>query len=131
TPSSSAAVVTATAPRIISQFQGEYRFLSNFWPASVVFEAITYPSVEHAYQSAKTLDMHARRRIATLRTTAEAKTAGRALPLRTDWDTAKFTVMEQCVRYKFTQHPELRAKLLATDDAELQESNTWGDQVWG
>ena len=122
----------ATAPAKIAEFQGEYRFLSNFYPAVVEFEGITYPSVEHAYQSAKTLDMNERRRIAAIADPGEAKRAGRALnPQRTDWEQAKFDVMETCVRYKFTHHPELREKLLATGDAQLEEGNTWGDRIWG
>jgi ribA/ribD-fused uncharacterized protein len=115
----------------IAEFQGEYRFLSNFWPAAVLYEGIAYPTVEHAYQSAKSLDMNERRRIAALKTPAEAKAEGRKLKLRDDWETAKFVVMEDCVRYKFTHHDELRKKLLATGDATLEEGNTWGDQVWG
>ena len=55
------ATATRPAPSKIGEFQGEYRFLSNFWPAPVEFEGITYPSVEHAYQSAKTMDMAERR----------------------------------------------------------------------
>src|SRR4051812_21328901 len=46
----------ASAPARIAEFQGEYRFLSNFWPATVEFEGIRYPTAEHAYQAAKTLD---------------------------------------------------------------------------
>jgi N-glycosidase YbiA len=122
---------TQSAVRKIDSFQGEYRFLSNFWPAEVVFEGITYPDVEHAYQSAKTLDMNERRRIAVIATPAEAKHAGEALQYRADWEQVKIDVMEQCVRYKFTHHPELAAKLQATGDAELEEGNTWGDQIWG
>jgi N-glycosidase YbiA len=121
----------AHASRKIDSFQGEYRYLSNFWPAEVEYEGIRYPSVEHAYQSAKTLNQSERQRIAALPTPAEAKKAGRALPLRADWETAKFKVMEECVGYKFTHHPELRAQLLATGDAYLEEGNTWGDQIWG
>src|SRR5687767_13141445 len=102
----------ATAPAKIAQFQGEYRFLSNFYPATVEFEGITYPTVEHAYQSAKTLDMAERKRIAELPTPTDAKREGRKLTLREDWETVKFEVMERCVRYKFTQNAELREKLL-------------------
>jgi ribA/ribD-fused uncharacterized protein len=121
-----------TTPSKIDSFQGEYRFLSNFWPAEVEFEGLTYPTVEHAYQSAKTLDMTERRRIAALATPAEAKHAGEALqPQRADWADVKFDVMERCVRFKFTHHPELAVKLLATGDAELIEGNTWGDRIWG
>jgi ribA/ribD-fused uncharacterized protein len=121
----------ATAPAKIAEFQGPYRFLSNFWPAEVEFEGLKYPTVEHAYQSAKTLDMNERKRIAALPTPAEAKSAGRALKLRDDWERVKFDVMEQCVRYKFTHHADLAKQLLDTADATLEEGNTWGDRIWG
>jgi ribA/ribD-fused uncharacterized protein len=125
----------AAACSVIDEFQGEYRFLSNFWPATITFEGIEYPSVEHAYQAAKTLDPSERRQIAALATPSEAKTAGRALASRglqrADWEQVKFDVMERCVREKFIRHADLRAKLLATGDAELVEGNDWGDRVWG
>ena len=41
---------------VINEFQGKYRFLSNFYPCDIVYEGIQYPSTEHAYQAAKTLD---------------------------------------------------------------------------
>jgi ribA/ribD-fused uncharacterized protein len=118
-------------PSKIAAFQGEHRFLSNFWPAEVEFEGITYPTAEHAYQSGKTLDRVERRRIASLPTPEAAKRAGRALVVRPDWESAKFDVMERCVRDKFTRNPGLAAKLVATGDAYLEEGNTWNDRVWG
>src|SRR3954462_12110633 len=102
----STAPATTQGANRIAEFQGDYRFLSNFWPAEVVYEDITYPTAEHAYQAAKTLDIDQRKKIAALKTPAEAKTAGRALKLRDDWDTAKFKVMEDVVRYKFTRHAD-------------------------
>lgn len=122
---------TEPNPAPISSFIGVYRFLSNFWPAIVEHEGLTYPSVEHAYQAAKSLDTNERQRIAAIVEPGDAKRAGRALPLRSDWENVKLRVMEDCVRYKFTHHPELREKLLATGDAELIEGNTWGDRFWG
>jgi hypothetical protein len=121
----------ATAPSMIDRFAGPYRFLSNFYPATVVFEGLTYPDVEHAYQSAKTLDMTERRRIAALPTPAEAKHAGEALKYRDDWPRIKYQVMLTCVRDKFTRNPALRAELRATGNAYLEEGNTWHDQIWG
>src|SRR4051794_21773182 len=53
-------LTNATAEKIDS-FEGQYRFLSNFFPAEVEFEGMTYPSVEHAYQSAKTTDREMRK----------------------------------------------------------------------
>jgi ribA/ribD-fused uncharacterized protein len=122
---------TQSAATTIPEFQGEYRFLSNFWPCEIEYEGIRYPSVEHAYQAAKTLDSAQRQRIASLKTPAEAKAEGRKLQLRNDWETAKFIVMEDCVRFKFTHHDDLRKKLLATGSATLEEGNTWGDRIWG
>ena len=40
----------------IDSFHGVYRFLSNFWPAQVALDGIVYPTVEHAYVAAKTID---------------------------------------------------------------------------
>jgi len=129
TPLASAPATTQTAK--ITEFQHEYRFLSNFWPVEIVYEGSTYPTAEHAYQAAKTLEANERKRIAALKTPAEAKHAGEALTQRADWADVKFTVMEDVVRYKFTHHDDLRAKLLATGDAELEEGNTWNDRIWG
>jgi len=126
-----ATVPTPNPSARIDSFQGDYRFLSNFYPCEVKFEGIVYPSAEHSYQSAKTLDMNQRRRIATIATPAEAKLAGRALRYRPDWEQAKYGVMLQCVRYKFTHHPELARMLRETGDAHLEEGNTWNDQIWG
>ena len=128
-PSTRPATTQATAK--IAEFQGEYRFLSNFWPAEVTYNGITYPTAEHAYQASKTLDTDARRRIAALPTPAQAKAEGRKLALRDDWETAKFVVVEDVVRLKFTTHADLRDKLLATGDTPLEEGNTWGDRTWG
>lgn len=49
----------------INTFNGDYRFLSNFYPAEVLFEGITWPSVEHAFQAAKTDDPAEKARILT------------------------------------------------------------------
>lgn len=60
----------------IDKFEGEYRFLSNFYPQPVIFEGMLFPSVEHAYQAAKTLDWDHRERIRALRSPSMAKSAG-------------------------------------------------------
>src|SRR6185369_8674281 len=50
------ATPSTTQSTKILEFQGDNRFLSNFFPAEVIYEGITYPTAEHAYQAAKTLD---------------------------------------------------------------------------
>lgn len=113
----------------IEQFYGPYRFLSNFWPCSVSLDGMVFPSVEHAYQAAKTLDTQARAALVHL-TAGQAKRAGRRLVLRPDWDAVKLHVMTELVRAKFSE-PTLHAALQATHPHDLVEGNTWGDTFWG
>lgn len=65
----------------IASFQGPYRFLSNFWPVRITYQTITFPSVEHAYQAAKTFSVEERRMIAKLPKAGDAKRAGKNITL--------------------------------------------------
>lgn len=114
----------------IDSFSGKYRFLSNFHPVDVGYEGVVYPSVEHAYQAAKTLNVGLRSAIRMAGSPGAAKKMGRAVLLRPDWEEAKLKVMAELLERKFA-HPGLRAMLLATGEEELIEGNTWGDQIWG
>lgn len=94
----------------IDDFSGPHGFLSNFHPAPVVYEGQTYPTAEHAYQAAKTLDLERRSWIAEAPTPGEAKGRGRLVDLRRDWDRIKDDVMLDIVRAKFSD-AALRQKL--------------------
>lgn len=119
----------------VQEFQREYRFLSNFYAANVVYKEIEFPTVEHAYQAAKyeqyqnSEDKMAE--ISSLLTPGMAKRAGQEAIVPIDWDIRKFDVMEELVRQKFTRHLTLQNQLLATGDMTLEEGNDWGDIVWG
>lgn len=113
---------------MISGFFGQYRWLSNFWYAKVVYEGLEYPTSEHAYQAAKTQDPALRIAISKLRTPGEAKRAGQKVPWNDDFN--KLQVMYDVVKNKFSREP-MRSKLLATGNEELIEANTWGDKFWG
>jgi ribA/ribD-fused uncharacterized protein len=115
----------------ITSFSGDHAFLSNFYPAQTPYEGLVYPTSEHAFQAAKTLDTEERRRIAGLATPAQAKRAGRNLALRPDWEQVKIAVMTAIVRAKFQHNPDLTQKLAATADAGLVEGNRHGDRFWG
>lgn len=118
---------------MIDKFTGQYSFLSNFSAAQVFLDGQPYVSVEHAYQAAKTLDLQEREAIRALNgyEAAKAKKMGRRVTMRPDWEDVKIDVMTGLVRQKFTLHPSLRKKLLATEDQKLVEGNTWGDVYWG
>ena len=115
----------------IEEFQGEFRFLSNFWQCSVLYEGIHFPSSENAFQAAKTLNMDARKLFSLKEVTPSmSKHLGRVITLRPNWDTIRLTVMDEVLAAKFTDQ-ELRDKLIATGEAELIEGNNWGDTFWG
>jgi N-glycosidase YbiA len=114
----------------IERFDGEYRWLSNFYPAAVTLDGVIYPTVEHAYQAAKTLDRAERLGIGLKPTPGQAKRAGRHVTLRPDWDAIKVDVMEGLLRQKFSS-ADLRNKLVDTGEEMIVEGNTWGDTFWG
>src|ERR1051325_5430348 len=70
----------------ITSFTGKYFFLSNFSPYMTFFEEKFYPTAEHAYQAAKTLDQSIRKQICNLETAKDAKRMGRSIVLRTNWE---------------------------------------------
>lgn len=116
--------------KIIEHFEGDYRFLSNFWPALTVFDGEAYKTVEHAYQAAKTMIPKERYKIHLAATAAEAKKLGQKITLRHDWKDIRVGIMEELLISKFTE-PSLKKMLIETGDAELIEGNTWNDTFWG
>lgn len=123
-------MLTAVETLEVKEFRGEYTFLSNFYPVRVEFDHLVYPSVEHAYQAAKTFDVSTRQRIRACRYPGEAKRMGQRLELRPDWDRMRIVVMYNLVEAKFKQEP-FRSLLLATGPALLVEGNWWKDRFWG
>ena len=113
----------------ISEFRGPYFFLSNFYETPVKYDSLTYPSSETAFQAAKCLDPKARKIFQTM-TPKQAKQFGRHVSLRPDWEEVKLQVMADILKNKF-ENKELRAKLLATESANLVEGNYWHDTFWG
>lgn len=113
----------------ILEFQGEHRWLSNFWPAQVVLDGVIFPSIEPAYQAAKT---HPSQREAFRRCTAgQAKKLGRTVEMRADWAQVKVPTMRSLIEQKFAPGTELGKKLKATGDGKIVEGNHWGDTFWG
>ena len=116
---------------MISSFTGRYRFLSNFYGAPVEYEGVCYPTVEHAFQAAKTLDEGLRLVVRDSPTPGVAKRFGRGLGLRPSWEKIKLGIMADLVWLKFSEDSRLVVKLLRTKDEELVEGNWWGDDFWG
>ncbi len=111
-------------------FFEEHKFLSNFHPAIVKFEGLTFLTAENAFQAAKTLDQGVRSTFMVM-TPEEAKLRGKQIELRPDWEDIKYDTMALIIMDKFYRNPALREKLLATDGKYLEETNHWGDKIWG
>lgn len=128
---------------VVPRFEGDHFFLSNFYEAPTIFsmdgESVTMPTGEHAFQAAKChalIDSSQKleyvRSVESCPTPGKAKYAGRSCKIDLDkWEDIKVRCMREVVFQKFLQHPDLRVKLLNTEDSMLVEGNDWGDTYWG
>lgn len=109
---------------MVAEFNGKYRFLSNFWiePDGTC--------VETEYQAMKCQNEFDRKKFMGLQP-GQAKRLGRSVIIRQDWEAIKVGVMGALVLKKFEDHKSLRELLLATKNEELVEGNNWNDRYWG
>lgn len=114
----------------VMTFRGRYGFLSNMYAVNFVWDGRTYRNSEAAFQSAKSLDPAVRDTFCEMNGVT-AKRAGRKVRLRGDWESVKLEIMEDVVRAKFSQNPDLLRMLVDTGDQELVEGNRWHDTFWG
>ena len=69
-------------------------------------------------------------RVRLAATPGEAKKLGRSFQLRPNWDDERDEVMFEACLAKFTQHEDLKKRILGTGDAFLVE-HTRNDRYWG
>ena len=97
---------------VISKFQGDYRFLSNFYSVAFFIGKYEYPSVEHYFQSEKTSDTAEKENIISASTAKQAKILGRKCKMRRNWNELRYDIMRKGVFEKFNQNRILKQKLL-------------------
>lgn len=114
---------------MINHFRKEYSWLSNFQSVDIVYDNVTYPSVENFYVAMKTKDKDIREKISKM-SANQAKKFGRTLELREDWEKVKLDVMTWGLCEKFKQEP-FKTKLLNTGAENIVEGNYWEDTFWG
>ena len=115
----------------ILRFDGDHRYLSNFFDAPFVWKGKQWKTTEHAYQAMKATEEWQREYIRNLSSARDAKKEGKKVKIRSDWDAVKDCVMQEIVFEKFSQNKHLAKLLKETGDAILEEGNTWGDVYWG
>jgi len=108
-----------------------YGGFSNFSPHPIELLGRIWPTSEHYFQAQKFAQTEHEEAVRLAKSPMVAARMGRSRqrPLRPDWETVKEDIMREALRAKFTQHPELRALLLSTGDAELIEHTT-NDNYW-
>jgi ribA/ribD-fused uncharacterized protein len=124
----------------INSFSGDFDFLSNFYPCSIVHDGLLYPSVEHFYVAMKsnseqiidniTYSNIEFRKLVISKTASSAKRLGRKISIRNDWDNIKDNIMYFALNEKF-KDKSLLEKLKITEGYELIEGNYWHDNYWG
>lgn len=154
-PGGAAVAQAAGTPALPNGFDqkiddGKYRFhdadktnghYSNFWQGQpVVIDRHEYRTVEHYFQAQKYPNAPSiRQKIVAAETADGTKNVANnkdnrrfAVPWGT-WKTARIGVMYTGVYAKFSQDADLKAMLLATDDAWLIETmpKTRDDTFWG
>lgn len=114
----------------IDSFKDGFAFLSNFEADTIRYKGLTFKSVEHAYQAAKSVTMADMELIRNALTAGASKRLGRKIQMRPDWERVKIALMMNFLRQKFSSQPR-KDQLLSTGNHELIEGNTWGDTFWG
>jgi ribA/ribD-fused uncharacterized protein len=115
---------------MIKEFQGEYRWLSNFAIVPIKLDSIVYKSVEHAYMSCKSDDYTWKLFCRDTERAGDVKKASYKIKLVDNWDQIKLDVMKECLKQKFSNEP-YKTKLIQTNDELIQEGNDWNDKFWG
>lgn len=115
---------------MIDRFSEKYEFLSNFYECEIEYDGLIFKSVEAAYQAQKCMRYSDKIKFIEL-SASESKKLGRKVYLRPDWEKIKLGIMDELVEIKFTNHIDLKGRLLETGDQELVEGNWWHDNFFG
>jgi ribA/ribD-fused uncharacterized protein len=97
-------------------------------------DGVTFPTVEHYLQWSKAKQFGDAEAQAKIMKTASAKSVksygDKVKDVKEDeWAEKRDAVMATALKAKFMQHPELKAKLLSTDDRPIGEANA-RDKYW-
>jgi len=113
------------------RIKDEYGCFSNFAPYPITLKGKSWPTSEHYFQAQKFAETEHEEAIRLANSSMVAAQMGRDRKrrLRDDWEAVKDDIMREALEAKFTQHPDLRALLLATGSAQLVE-HTSNDRYW-
>lgn len=113
----------------------EFKEFSNMHEAPMQINGITFPTVEHYFQWSKAKqfgDATAVEKIMKTPSPKSVKALGKkVIGFKEDeWNEKKDAIMRTALKAKFTQHPDLLAKLRSTGTRPIGEANP-RDKYWG
>lgn len=127
--------VIPTPNHIMWIFDGPFSTIDNFALIRVVVDVgcgmDEFMTSEHAYAAAKSANYGDYKAIRDAGDPGAAKSLGRRVPLRQDWEQVKFQTMWDILQAKFQQSGASREVLESTGARHIVEGNTWNDQIWG
>jgi hypothetical protein len=104
--------------------KGEFRTFSNMSAHKITVDGKEYQTVEHFYQAKKAekfADTESLEKIMKAKSAKAVKALGKKVKdfKQEEWDLAKYDIMNEGVKAKFVQHPELRKQLEDTGDRKI------------
>jgi len=113
----------------ISNFRGDYFFLSNFYECAIHIWGMEFTSAEAAYQASKCTSQTDMAKFVGV-SPRKSKYMGRKVLLPSNWDEQREGRMYEVLSAKFSNE-FLKKQLLLTGERMLVEGNSWGDVYWG
>jgi len=108
---------------------GEFAAFSNFYPAVLTVDFITFACSEQAFMYGKSKDSGYRKKVLATPDPYQVKKLGRSVRLRPHWDDMKYDWMCVVLQAKFGQNEDLKELLLSTGDRPIHEDCR--DPWWG
>jgi predicted NAD-dependent protein-ADP-ribosyltransferase YbiA (DUF1768 family) len=104
--------------------------LRNEFPAPVVYDGETYPSVLHGYWALSAAAPADHDQIRDAESSHEAHELGGRAERRADWPLMRLAVMRGLLEAKFAQHAALAEILLATGDSRISYTGLSDSPFW-
>ena len=128
------AVEAGPEPVLFSTDLPDFKEFSTGYDAPMQIDGVTFSTVEHYLQWSKAKQFGDAEAQAKIMKTASAKSVksygDKVKDVKEDeWAEKRDAVMATALKAKFMQHPELKAKLLSTDDRPIGEANA-RDKYW-
>lgn len=116
----------------IPYYETSYFALHNFSANAIEIDSVVYPTAEHAFHALKFDDAAIREEIINSSSPVAAFHLGKKYkPLRrSDWNDIKVGVLEDIIRRKAQQNPDVKEALLLSGDEQIVEVNE-NDDFWG